>query len=282
MLGTRAIWHDGWKAAALIAGGAGAWGDFERSAGSSSTPTKIRAECHDLAAEHPEKLQEMIALWWEQAGQYQALPLEDRDAVEILADANGRRSPSRAAGTSTTRAAPRCPESVAAEHPQPLVHHRRRGRHPRRPEAERRALLARRPVRRPRPVRQGRQLKYVYNWVGVDEQIVESDRADPDRSRRPLGLVRARGRHDAGRGDPDASTSATSKVGEAGSRPSPASSRRRRGPQHRQGRRRAGHRRLPGRFAVAVRRRDIERAVSTSAASRSSTWPRRPLAFARD
>jgi hypothetical protein len=33
------------------------------------------SECHDLAAQEPEKLQELIQLWWAQAGQYQALPL---------------------------------------------------------------------------------------------------------------------------------------------------------------------------------------------------------------
>ena len=41
-------------------------------------------EGHDLAAQEPEKLQELIQLWWAQAGQYQALPLENRDAIEIL------------------------------------------------------------------------------------------------------------------------------------------------------------------------------------------------------
>ena len=41
-------------------------------------------ECHDLASDHPDKLNELIALWWTQAGQYQALPLENRDALQIL------------------------------------------------------------------------------------------------------------------------------------------------------------------------------------------------------
>ena len=42
------------------------------------------SECRDLAEQHPEKLQELIALWWAEAGKYQALPLESRGAVEIL------------------------------------------------------------------------------------------------------------------------------------------------------------------------------------------------------
>jgi hypothetical protein len=41
-------------------------------------------ECHDLAAEHPAKLKELIALWWAQAGQYGTLPLENRNALQIL------------------------------------------------------------------------------------------------------------------------------------------------------------------------------------------------------
>src|SRR5262249_37399597 len=42
------------------------------------------AECHDLAAEQPEKLQELIGLWWAEAGRYEAFPLENRNAIEIL------------------------------------------------------------------------------------------------------------------------------------------------------------------------------------------------------
>ena len=36
------------------------------------------SECHDLADEHPDKLQDLIALWWAEAGAHQALPLESR------------------------------------------------------------------------------------------------------------------------------------------------------------------------------------------------------------
>ena len=54
------------------------------SAGSCSTPTTDVSECHDLSEQHPVKLQELIALWWAEAGRYGALPLESRGAVEIL------------------------------------------------------------------------------------------------------------------------------------------------------------------------------------------------------
>ncbi len=38
------------------------------------------SECHDLAQTHPEKLTEMIQLWWTEAGRYDVLPLDDRRA----------------------------------------------------------------------------------------------------------------------------------------------------------------------------------------------------------
>ena len=41
---------------------------------------------HDLAGEHPAKLQEMINLWFHEAGRFNGLPIEDRTAVEVLAD----------------------------------------------------------------------------------------------------------------------------------------------------------------------------------------------------
>jgi hypothetical protein len=33
-------------------------------------------ESHDVAAEHPEKLRELVALWWVEAGKYQVLPID--------------------------------------------------------------------------------------------------------------------------------------------------------------------------------------------------------------
>ena len=36
------------------------------------------SECHDLAAEHPDQLRELIDAWWVEAGQHGVLPLDDR------------------------------------------------------------------------------------------------------------------------------------------------------------------------------------------------------------
>ena len=36
------------------------------------------SECHNLAAERPDKLKELVSLWWAEAGKYGVLPLDDR------------------------------------------------------------------------------------------------------------------------------------------------------------------------------------------------------------
>ncbi|MFF0345322.1 arylsulfatase [Kribbella sp. NPDC004875] len=84
MLGTRAIWHQGWKAATAVPAAPESWGDFHLQRWELFDTEADPSECVDLAAEHPEKLQQLVALWWAEAGRLQALPLESRDAVEIL------------------------------------------------------------------------------------------------------------------------------------------------------------------------------------------------------
>jgi hypothetical protein len=84
MGGTRAIWHQGWKAAALSPAAPDMWARYATQRWELFNTEEDPSECHDLAAQEPEKLQELINLWWAQAGQYGALPLENRGAVEIL------------------------------------------------------------------------------------------------------------------------------------------------------------------------------------------------------
>ena len=84
MGGTRAIWHQGWKAAAISNSAPDNWADYDRQRWELFNTDDDPSECHDLAAEQPERLQELICLWWHEAGRYQALPLENRGAVEIL------------------------------------------------------------------------------------------------------------------------------------------------------------------------------------------------------
>jgi arylsulfatase A-like enzyme len=85
MLGSRAIWHKGWKAVSVHPTIAG-WGRFEEDRWELYDTEDDPTECRDLAAEHPTKVQDMVNLWFEAAGRYNGLPLVDRTAVEVLAD----------------------------------------------------------------------------------------------------------------------------------------------------------------------------------------------------
>ncbi len=84
MGGTRAIWHQGWKAAAISPAAPDMWAGYATQRWELFNTDEDPSECHDLADQHPEKLQELIQLWWAQAGQYGALPLENRNAIEIF------------------------------------------------------------------------------------------------------------------------------------------------------------------------------------------------------
>ena len=44
------------------------------------------SECHDLADRYPEKVKEMVDLWWREAEKYQVLPLDDRTNERFYID----------------------------------------------------------------------------------------------------------------------------------------------------------------------------------------------------
>ena len=73
MAGHRGIWADGWKAVTY----------HKRGEPYSDDEWELYhldedfSECHNLAAEHPEKLREMIELWWIEASRHGVLPLDD-------------------------------------------------------------------------------------------------------------------------------------------------------------------------------------------------------------
>ncbi|PZF85574.1 sulfatase-like hydrolase/transferase [Jiangella anatolica] len=85
MLGSRAVWHKGWKAVTVHPTIAG-WGHFDEDRWELYHTDVDPTETRDLAAEHPVKLQEMIGHWFHLAGMYHGLPLVDAMAVEVLAD----------------------------------------------------------------------------------------------------------------------------------------------------------------------------------------------------
>lgn len=90
MIGSRALWADGWKAV------------VEQPQGDFMTEEMLDAqkwelyhvaedfsESTDLAQKHPEKLKEMIERWWIEAGKYNVLPLDSRMQLRM-----GERKPS--------------------------------------------------------------------------------------------------------------------------------------------------------------------------------------------
>lgn len=79
MLGHRAIWADGWKAVAMHRQGQ----DFAQDRWALYNTDADFAECHDLAQSQPEKLQELLSIWWVEAGKHNVLPLDDR-GVELF------------------------------------------------------------------------------------------------------------------------------------------------------------------------------------------------------
>ncbi|MCB0726245.1 MAG: sulfatase-like hydrolase/transferase, partial [Ignavibacteriae bacterium] len=83
MLGTRAIWKDGWKAVALHVPLIGR-GKFDEDEWELYHVDEDRSESKNLAKEHPEKLQELIKVWFDEAEKNMVLPLDDRSAIELL------------------------------------------------------------------------------------------------------------------------------------------------------------------------------------------------------
>jgi arylsulfatase len=94
MLGSRAIWHDGWKAVTNHPAISG-WGHFNDDEWELYHTDVDRAELRNLAAEQPDKLRELVNLWFAEAGANNAFPLDDRSAFEIFMTPRPMLSPSR-------------------------------------------------------------------------------------------------------------------------------------------------------------------------------------------
>ncbi len=191
MGGTRAIWHQGWKAAAISPAAPDMWAGYATQRWELFNTDDDPTECHDLAAREPEKRQELIQLWWAQAGQYGALPLENRGALEILTTDRPQLSTPRSRyvyypGTAEV------PESVA-----PNIRNRSytvavevtldTG------EAQGVLFAHGGPVRRPRPLHQGRQAQVRLQLRRRGRADHRVGRAAAHRPDRRLSLLRARG-----------------------------------------------------------------------------------------
>src|SRR4029077_2171255 len=77
MLGSRSIWHEGWKAVTNHPTLAG-WGRFNDDEWELYHVEVDRSEVHNLAAENPDRLRELVNLWFAEAGANGAFPLDDR------------------------------------------------------------------------------------------------------------------------------------------------------------------------------------------------------------
>jgi hypothetical protein len=83
MLGSRAIWHDGWKAVTTHPTISG-WSHFNDDTWELYHTDTDRSELYDLASEHPDKVRELVNLWFAEAGGNGAFPLDDRTPLEVL------------------------------------------------------------------------------------------------------------------------------------------------------------------------------------------------------
>ena len=94
MLGSRGIYHKGWKANTVHPTIAN-WGSYSSDRWALYHVDEDRSEVNDLADQYPEKLEELKALWYHEAGKYQGFPLEDRSAVEVLTTPRPQLAPPR-------------------------------------------------------------------------------------------------------------------------------------------------------------------------------------------
>ena len=90
MMGHRGIYNDGWKAVTRHDFGS----SFDDDRWELYHLPTDRSECHDLAAEQPERVAEMIDLWWAEAESQGVLPLDDR-TIELFGARFRENSPHR-------------------------------------------------------------------------------------------------------------------------------------------------------------------------------------------
>jgi arylsulfatase A-like enzyme len=250
MLGSRAIWHKGWKAVSVHPTIAG-WGNFDRDRWELYNTDEDPTESRDLAAEHPEKVQELINIWFHAAGQYNGLPLLDNTAVEVLAD------PTRPQVARPLRVLPGCcggPGVGRGQHPKPQLQHRCRGERRGR-RLVRCPLFPRCALRRSRALRQGPEAEVrlqVRRRQGADRRV---DEGDPGGTGDARGIVRPRGPLDARDRNPLALHRRREGGGGSDRYAAGQLLTRRGGPQRRQGSRRARDRRLRRHEPVRLHRR---------------------------
>ena len=99
MLGSRAIYHDGWKAVTFHSLG-GMYNDgldpdapFDDDVWELYHVADDQSEMHDLGTVEPERLAKMVDLWWEEARANDVLPLDNKPLFAILNPPPSNRAP---------------------------------------------------------------------------------------------------------------------------------------------------------------------------------------------
>ena len=90
MMGHRGMYVDGWKAVTRHEEGT----PFEDDVWELYDLTADPSECHDLAAEQPERLAALVERWWAEADAYGVLPLDDR-MIELFGTRFAEHTPHR-------------------------------------------------------------------------------------------------------------------------------------------------------------------------------------------
>jgi arylsulfatase len=172
MLGMRALYHQGWLANTLHPPLSG-WGNFDQDVWELYNLAEDRAQTKNVAADHPDRLEELKELWSHYADLYKGMPLDDRSALEIISTPRPQPTEPRDRYVYYPHTAD-VPESVA-------VNVRRRsytiaaGATLDSAEAEG-VLFAHGGVGGGHSLYlQGGRLHYVYNWLGERIQKISSD-----------------------------------------------------------------------------------------------------------
>jgi arylsulfatase A-like enzyme len=84
LMGTRGLWENGWKASAIHPPLPSDLGHFDKDEWELYHVDVDRSESKDLAKQYPEKLQELIKAWFEEAETNKVLPMDDRSGVAVL------------------------------------------------------------------------------------------------------------------------------------------------------------------------------------------------------
>jgi len=94
MLGSRAVWHEGWKAVTTHPTISG-WSHFNDDTWELYHTDVDRSELHEVSGENRDKVRELQNLWFAEAGRNGAFPLDDRSALEIIMTPRPQLTPPR-------------------------------------------------------------------------------------------------------------------------------------------------------------------------------------------